>query len=388
MKVPGQLQERAIAAARRLVAGRSAPSAPDVTVSDFEAFQHDGVSGNELLRASVSWSGATGDGALGLIAKRWEPTGWVSQILGAGTPVELILFENGLTSAVNALAGISSPVLEGVRCADQAWVIMEDVSDELARWRALTEASPDLSAERLLMDRLSRMHVARERPEMKRRLSSTAVSLVSRERRLRWLEDLYREWLGNAAVDPNERPELRKAKSSLERMGARGVLNAFLEWLPGNDRAAWQKHMLDRRGLIAAAADLPEALLHGDVTPRNVGIRQGAGEDIVLLIDWELSGRGTPAFDVVHFMGNPPLRAATNSVELLEHYYECYIAHGGNALDSATWRRSLHVALVHYGVGLFPLYAGMGIAQNDAAATAIAARVVERVGEAMTALRL
>ena len=66
----GSLPRTACTRTLQHIAGRSAASAPAVEVSSFEAFQHDGVSGNELLRASVSWSGGNQGGALGLVAAK------------------------------------------------------------------------------------------------------------------------------------------------------------------------------------------------------------------------------------------------------------------------------------------------------------------------------
>jgi hypothetical protein len=89
---------------------------------------------------------------------------------------------------------------------------------------------------------------------------------------------------------------------------------------------------------------------------------------------------------VVHYLGNPPLRAATNRTELAELYYDRYVSHRGNAMSRTTWERSLAVALVQYGVGLFPFFAGMAIKGGQASETAISEIMVERVRRALSAL--
>ena len=124
-------------------------------------------------------------------------------------------------------------------------------------------------------------------------------------------------------------------------------------------------------------------MLHGDVTPRNIGIREIDGVDTVVLIDWELSSIGTPALDLIHYLGNPPLRPATNNTTLLDNYFEQYISHGGSALDAELWKRSIAVSLVHYGVSLFPTFAGGIIRKGNKEAIHIVEDLTERVMRAM-----
>ena len=65
----------------------------------------------------------------------------MTQILGAEAPVEHLLFESGMTSAINAAGGIYVPILEAVRVDSDAWIIMEDVSEDLDSQDTRTIAS-------------------------------------------------------------------------------------------------------------------------------------------------------------------------------------------------------------------------------------------------------
>jgi hypothetical protein len=378
-----QVRDAIAAAATRMLPPETAGHSSRIEIHRCEPFANDGAGGNDLLRVTVSWTVADESGAIPLILKHWKPGGLFSQLLGSGHPVELDLFESGLIAGVNETPGIYAPVLAAARDGEGAWTIMEDVTEDISRWKARTGTATESAGDELLLDRLARMHVAWEAPGNRKKFATRGHGLVSRIRRLQWLEDLDREWIGGIAPDPSESPQLRAAKESVA--WARGPLQAFLDWLPQLDRTPWCRLMMDRAGLVAVSARLPETLLHGDVTPRNIGIRPGR-EDTIVLIDWELCGAGSHAFDIVHYLGNPPLRGATNRVELLEHYYGRYVGCGGRALSRETWELSLAAALVHYGIGLFPLYAGIAISRALAPEIAICEIMVERVRKAIAAL--
>jgi hypothetical protein len=383
MNILPQVRDAVVAAATRMLPPEKAGHPPRIEIHRCEPFANDGAGGNDLLRAVVSWTGAGENDAIPLILKHWKAGGVFPQLLGSGLPVELVLFESGMIAGVNQTPGIYAPVLAAARDGEDAWTIMEDVTEDISRWKARTGDAADAQGDVLLLDRLARMHVAWEAPGNSTKSATRGRGLVSRIRRLQWLEDLDREWIGGIAPDPAQSPLLRAAKESVA--WARGPLQAFLDWLPQQDRTLWCRLMMDRAGLVMVSARLPETLLHGDVTPRNIGIRPGR-EDTIVLIDWELCGAGSHAFDIVHYLGNPPLRGATNRVELLEHYYGRYLSCGGRALSRETWELSQAAALVHYGIGLFPLYAGMAIGGALAPELAICEIMVERVRKAIAAL--
>ena len=154
--------------------------------------------------------------------------------------------------------------------------------------------------------------------------------LVPQDRRLRWFELFFRLGFAGEEADPTEAPALRKA---IERKSwAQEISVAFLERLPKGDRSLWRRLMLNRDGLVSAADGLPVVLLHGDLVPRNVGVRRTPTEKTIVLIDWELAGVGNAAFDVVHFLGHP-FREISDRFELVDYYYERYLSHGGQDMD-------------------------------------------------------
>ena len=153
---------------------------------------------------------------------------------------------------------------------------------------------------------------------------------------------------------------------------------AFLDRLPEKERSLLRQHMLGRDSLVAAAGGLPIVLLHGDLVQRNVGISRKAGDETIVLIDCELAGVGNPAFDVFHFLGHF-MREVSDRFELVDHYYERYLSYGGQEMDTSRWERCCNVALAHYGISFFPVYAeGFRKNQPDEAVE-IVERMTERV---------
>lgn len=55
----------------------------------------------------------------------------------------------------------------------------------------------------------------------------------------------------------------------------RKAVFALLDWLPGDDRSLWEEHMCNREALVEAFRELPQTLLHGDLSWPHFGLRWG-----------------------------------------------------------------------------------------------------------------
>ena len=65
--------------------------------------------------------------------------------------------------------------------------------------------------------------------------------------------------------------------------------------------------------------------------------KTGLGEPVPLHLS--LSGQpltplGTPALDLIHYLGNPHFHPATNDASLLDYYFECNLKHRGRASNA------------------------------------------------------
>jgi thiamine kinase-like enzyme len=48
---------------------------------------------------------------------------------------------------------------------------------------------------------------------------------------------------------------------------------------------------------------MPRVLVHGDLAKKNMRVRTGPNEDVLLVFDWEMAGIGPPALDLIQFLG-------------------------------------------------------------------------------------
>jgi hypothetical protein len=141
----------------------------------------------------------------------------------------------------------------------------------------------------------------------------------------------------------------------------------------------WEELLCDRRPLLAALDDMPQTLIHGDPDERHIGLRwtgpdnhpckgtDGSAE--LILIDWEVIGRGLGAFDVNHLMANVPRLCDPSqpcpdyclSDELPNYYFDRYLAAGGMGLIQESWPRVYELAGVVASMESLPMGAGRRI---------------------------
>ena len=113
---------------------------------------------------------------------------------------------------------------------------------------------------------------------------------------------------------------------------------------------------------MAACADLPRTLIHGDCGIANTGLRMDEERTELLLIDWEWIAVASPAFDVWYYAlsvtGPFSVQAMHMRSALCAYYFDRYLAHGGTAMNEATWERACALASIFEGLKAFPLFAG------------------------------
>jgi len=346
MGIPDAVETSIRRLAARSLRPHVEPDALDVRIDD--TFEHDGYSGNELIAVLVTAD--EGGEPVRYIAKHWDSAQWVAQLEGVERPIESLLQRGGYFTELEDLPGLHVPILDSPQADGESWVVLEDVAEELAVWKELTTNADALIGEYALLDVVARLHVTFEKESHRDRLRAAEGFLVPLERYLRRFEGLYREWYTDQKSDPRESEALQAAKRLVSTY--REVWDTFLDKLPLSDRDHWMKQMLNRNALVAAADGLPVTLLHGDLAPRNVGIRREPAGDTIVLIDWEVAGIGLPTLDVVMF--HIPFRDVTGkAMELLDYYFGRYATCGGR-MTAAQRKRASDIATVYYGVSWLP----------------------------------
>ena len=381
MELSEPLKDAIAAVVGRRYSDSSPTGKPKLDLVVDKTFEHDGLSGADLKRvcAIIRYNG--NDTMTHFVAKRWDPSGWLTQLMGVDLPLESILYEGGHILDFDSKGRLRVPIVGSVRNENDAWNIMEDVSEELSAWKASAIDSAELPLQRELLDRMAEFHVRWEDRKRRRHLRVVKNQLVPQEMRLRWFERLFREWFGGAAADPRDSPALRKAKKKFTD-GGRETWSAFLDRLPEIDRSIWCKHMQRRDMLVSAASNLPVTFLHGDLIWRNIGVRLATSGNTFVLIDWEIACLGNPAFDLYYFLSEP-LRRVSDRVELAEHYYERYLFHGGCQLNKRQWQRGCDVAIVHFGLCWLPFFSERAMQSDDDTAIQIAEGIIERTKQAL-----
>jgi phosphotransferase family enzyme len=334
---------------------------PSAHLTDLEAepIVSDGYSGNELQRLRLAWSSRHATDkprTAAWVLKRWLPGGHAEHLLGIHRPLEALSWQAGLVSPAALPAGVTTPMVAARLDPDgrAAWIAMEDVSPELARYSREAPLPPAeaLARARQILDRLARFHTWWERPDRQATL-----------RRCPWLVPMERFLWCDAAscatvlgkVPP---PGLAPGREVTDEY--RANIKAVLAWMPAGDRPLFERLFCDRTPLVSALSVLPRTLIHGDVGDRNVGLRQrpaGAATDDasdLVLIDWEWIGYGTPALDVVHLCASFPglidpaesIPDAAFTDELPSYYFERYCSYGGTLTDVRTWRRAYSLMML------------------------------------------
>jgi thiamine kinase-like enzyme len=381
MKLPRLLEKEILKAVRRKCINVSSKDIQDFVLTVDDTFKHDGMSGAEIQRVEVMGFKNNTKTAVRFVVKPWESTKWLTQLLGVEEPLENILFEYGFFQEVNAIEGLSVPIVGSVQLENKAWIIMDDVSAELETWKTSAFTSSELEWQCKLLDRIALFHVSSEHNQSEKRHRFLRKQIVPQERRLRWFEQLCQEWFGGESRAETDSPALRKAKNQISEV-AREVFLSFIARLPKESRIIWQNYMQHRDSLVSEASRLPVTFLHGDLLWKNIGLRQEASKQTFVLIDWEIATLGHPAFDVYYFISEP-FRAVNVWDELFEYYYERYQFYGGSDMNQNQWERGIELAIAHYGLSWLPLFAERARRDSDDEANLVVENIIERTNRAL-----
>jgi aminoglycoside phosphotransferase (APT) family kinase protein len=112
--------------------------------------------------------------------------------------------------------------------------------------------------------------------------------------------------------------------------GLQPFIDTNSDWLPAGF-AATAERIIERLGeLQAATVGSPRTLVHGDYRLENMMFADPAGEDSLVIIDWQLIGYGPGAYDLAYFIGQSLTVELRRSSEarLLELYRETLAAAG------------------------------------------------------------
>lgn len=205
-----------------------------------------------------------------------------------------------------------------------------------------------------------------------RLLMRLAMWIAGRKKRryVLLMEDLAHARVGDQ-VKGGEPEDCRQALRAMARTHARLWESSLLEgrfWLTRQDLQCRTRHLmfLDSRavfskrfaylmadGLAPLAAWLdvhgaevarrlhggaPQTLIHGDFRFDNIFFEDGS-QDPIVMIDWQLAGRGAAAYDVAYLLGGAlPAEAERLTVErLLREYHAALVEHGVKDYDYASF---------------------------------------------------
>lgn len=330
------------------------------TITDFRLtfMPHNGFGGQNLIQAKVFWTGMGGSTSADWVVKQWRPGGPTRILLNISLPLEALSWKHGLIRPEVLPAGIIVPIVGVIldEVDSSAWIVMEDIASELAVFSSVKSPKDRFEQTSFMLDKLASWHVAWEHPKRQAALMAHPW-LIQQETRLWSGADLYADCLGQEPRHPEQVPD---------KPLARRRVKIFLNWLSEPDRVIWEKHLPDREVLVKACSNLPQTLLHGDLDPRNIGLRWRNVDPHLLLIDWEWIGVGSPALDVRHAIESGIAIDATDddSQQLADFYFDRYLAHGGKLMDRPTWERAYNLALIFYGLRMFSIEAGASIDDN------------------------
>jgi thiamine kinase-like enzyme len=254
------------------------------------------------------------------------------------------------------------------------WVVMRNVSTELTAFRSPSELSEIHRRYAVALDRLALIHATWEKPGLQARLKRLSW-LVPDSARLSRGEAVAR-YVEGLSVSKSELAKLGGVKAWIQGARIQPARESFYKTLSDSAGTMWKRHECDRSGLIAAFAEFPTTLVHGDFYPLNIGLRVVDGEETVILIDWEWIGNGCASLDVAKLLsvGAALEYADFDSQGLATYYFDRYVAHGGTLYGFTTWKRAYELAEVYHALIVHPFATGWSILDDSAPRTCHEAR--------------
>ncbi len=319
-----------------------------------------GAGGHDIYSLQVEWSNSPKPVERTFVLKRWTPASPHSQFFGLTESYEAVAHRTGLFAALPA--SVHVPIVASSLDADGggSWLLMKDVSAELDQYGRPNQFPFEQVKQKvsIVLDRLAQMHVHWESSDLlaeaveHSRYNDCAAHMSTRAA-------AYHHALHKGATG-----EVVNGDVIDEAFVAQ--LRAFLDWLSPELRPMWERVLLDRSDLIAAANALPHTLLHGDLDDRNIGLSVDISPDdaTLTLIDWEWICTGPGAVDAakpIHQL----LASCTGQPELLDTYFEmlplwgeeyaqAYQRHGGLRASEDQVLHAYHLGHVREAMSPFP----------------------------------
>jgi hypothetical protein len=121
--------------------------------------------------------------------------------------------------------------------------------------------------------------------------------------------------------------------------------------------------LADPTVILAAAAEEPVTLLHGDPWPGNV-LRPSAGRRV--WIDWEMASVGPAAADVATWLNQTPWHERVPEGALGGREVEIYLSTRSRPVDRSRFKRALHAAAVLWFLAYDVPHLAAGAAEDQA----------------------
>ena len=336
-----------------------------------------GLSANTFERCRATVLSGGQERTIALLIKRWASGGPTDVDMGLDPwPRESLAFAAGILAPDALPPRLEVPILASLDDPDanEHCLILRDVSAELTAFRSPLDLAEIHRRYAVALDQLACMHAAWEKPGPQARLKALPWLVPDRVRLCRG--QAVTRHVEGLPISTEEAARLEGVRGWIQGARIQAAREAFYTTLSAADRAMWKRHECDRSALIAACADLPTTLVHGDFWPLNLGLRVVDGQETVILIDWEWIGNGCAALDVAKLLsvGAPPEQADFDGQGLAVHYLQRYLAHGGTRFDASTWRRAYELAEVYHALIVHPLAAGSAILDGSPARSCLDAR--------------
>jgi aminoglycoside phosphotransferase (APT) family kinase protein len=336
-----------------------------------------GLSANTFVRCGASIVADDKDQLVELVIKRWAPGGPTDVDMGIDPlPRESLAFTSGILSQDSMPSQVDVPFVAALDEpeSNDHWIIMRNVSAELAAFRSPSELSEIHRRYSVALDQLASIHAAWEKPGLQARLRKLDW-LVRDSARLSRGEAVAR-YVEGLLVSESELARIERVKNWIQGARIQTARESFYKTLSDSDATLWKRHECDRSALIAAFAEFPTTLVHGDFYSLNIGLRVVDGEETVILIDWEWIGNGCASLDVAKLLsvGAALEYADFDNQGLATYYFDRYVARGGTLFDLPAWTRAYELAEVYHALIVHPLATGWSILDGSAQRTCREAR--------------
>lgn len=155
-------------------------------------------------------------------------------------------------------------------------------------------------------------------------------------------ELIRQPWLTNV-VDAERQIAMTPLWSALARFAA----PRFSKWLGGTTKGTQAALIRTIGGRARRLETLPRTLIHNDFNPRNLLLRETAGNRILCAFDWELATIGVPQHDLAEFLcfALPESAGREDVAGWLELHRTTLAAAAGGAVRRADWILGFQLAL-------------------------------------------